>query len=331
MKKMITFTKIGQYRKVIKDVCYVDPEKPVYKFPTLTFEGTVKLHGTNAGISYSKEDGLWVQSRKNIITVEKDNAGFAFFVESNKETFTTWMKEISREGFITTIFGEWCGGNIQKGVALNQLDKMFVIFAVKYTNIEDEEIHSYEKIDLSKPEDNIFNSNMFPKYTVDIDFNIPQLVQASIIDMVEKVEMECPVGKYFDVAGIGEGIVFCNYDENGHRQHIFKAKGEKHSSSHVKTIASVDIEKVNSIASFIEYAVTENRLNQAIEQVFTSNNLEPNIKMMRDFLSWVSKDVISEELDTMTENNLEPKDIGRSLGTKARNWFMTYLDQQVGL
>jgi hypothetical protein len=331
MKTMQKFTKIDQFRKVIRDVCYVNPEEPRTEFPTLTFEGTVKLHGTNAGISYSKEDGLWAQSRKNIITIEKDNSGFAFFVDSNKELFETWMKEISREGFIATIFGEWAGGNIQKGVALNQLEKMFVIFAIKYTCLEDGEIHSYEKTDLSSPDNKIFNSNMFPKYTVDIDFNIPQLAQAKIVDMVQQVEAECPVGKYFDVSGIGEGIVFCHYDENGHRDYIFKCKGSLHSASRVKTIAAVDVEKVKSVEAFIEYAITENRLNQGVEQVFMSTGTEPNIKMMRDFLSWVSKDVIAEEMDTMNENGLEPKDIGRPLGMKARNWFISYLDEQAGL
>jgi hypothetical protein len=172
---------------------------------------------------------------------------------------------------------------------------------------------------------------MFPKYKVEIDFNKPQHAQANIVELVESVELECPVGKYFDVSGIGEGIVFCHYDEHEHRDYIFKAKGQKHSSSNVKTVASVDIEKVKSIEDFIEYAVTENRLNQGIEQIFTSNNLEPNIKNTGDFLSWVSKDVIAEETDTMTNNGLDPKDIGRPLGTKARNWFISYLDKKVGL
>ena len=38
-------------------------------------------------IGYSKQDGLWCQSRERILSVEKDNAGFAFWVESNKEYF----------------------------------------------------------------------------------------------------------------------------------------------------------------------------------------------------------------------------------------------------
>lgn len=329
MKKMITFTKIKQYRNVIKDVCWQDPANPVSTFPTLKFKGTVKLHGTNAGVSYSTEDGLWAQSRKNIITVEKDNAGFAFFVNSKKDYFETLLKKYHKEDFITTIFGEWCGGNIQKGVAINGLEKMFVIFAIKFTDIDDPDKHYYREIEDSSPDNGIFNSTMFPKYEIDIDFNQPKLAQAKLVEMVEGVEKECPVGKYFGNIGIGEGIVFCNYDEGGILQHIFKAKGEKHSASKVRTIAKVDVEKVQSIQKFIEYAVTENRLNQAIEQVFTINSIEPDIKMMRDFLSWVSKDVMAEEMDTMVDNNLEPKDIGRDLGKKARNWFIDYLNNNL--
>ena len=52
--------------------------------PTLTFNGTIKLHGTCASICYN-DYNMWVQSRKQIITPLKDNAGFAFFVESKEE------------------------------------------------------------------------------------------------------------------------------------------------------------------------------------------------------------------------------------------------------
>ena len=41
-----------------------------------------------------------------------------------------------------------------------------------------------------------------------------------------------------------------------------KVKGEKHSSSKVKKLASVDVEKLNSIKDFVDYAVTESRLEQ---------------------------------------------------------------------
>ncbi len=326
MKRFIGFTKIGQYRNIIRDACHV-PEGEVFKeFATLTFTGTIKLHGTNAGISHSTEGGIWYQSRKNIITPTKDNAGFAFAMTNIEGYWITKMKELNKEGYITSIFGEWVGRGIQRGVAVSELDKRFIVFAIKYTNIEDESDHFYIRPDFRNEELDVYNILDFPTYTLDIDFNHPEKAQVKMIELVNEVEAECPFGKHFGVSGVGEGIVWTHYDEDNKRVHIFKTKGEKHSVSKVKTLASVDVEKVKSIDAFVEYTVTENRLNQGIEQVFTISNEEPRIQMMKDFLSWVSRDIITEEQDTLVENGLEPKDIGRALSKKARVWFVEYLD-----
>jgi len=108
MKKMIKFPSIEQFRTIVATIlrqytfdglddngdAIYDNTKPK---PTLTFKGTVKLHGTNAAVSYNTTGGLWAQSRENIITVEKDNAGFAFFVESNKDMFNKLFREIQEQ------------------------------------------------------------------------------------------------------------------------------------------------------------------------------------------------------------------------------------------
>lgn len=329
MKKHIPFTKIGQYRNIISHVCHVPEGEVRASQPTLKFFGTVKLHGTNAGVSYSKEDGLWYQSRKNIITPDKDNAGFAFFAESRKGVFMKFMDYLHKDGYITTIFGEWCGKGIQKGVAIAELDKRFVVFAVKYTGIEDEGDHCYIQPDFMSEDDNIYNIFDFKTYEIDIDFNKPQLAQAEMVKLVDDVEKECPFAKEFGVSGVGEGIVWSYFNEDGHREHIFKTKGEKHSSSKVKTIANVDVEKIASIDKFVEYSVTENRLNQAVEQVFTSAGETPRIQMMGAFLKWLNRDIVTEEIDTLNKNGLEPKDVGKSISQKGRVWFMEYLDKMV--
>ena len=144
--KMISFPEIGQFRQVIKlvhdNTRYSgrdENDNPIYNpaiiLPKFTFTGSVKLHGTNAGVTLTKDGEMYAQSRENIITVEKDNAGFAFFVESNKENFKKLFKTLEIEKLkdvdYVTIFGEWSGGNIQKGVSINGLPKMLVIFAVK--------------------------------------------------------------------------------------------------------------------------------------------------------------------------------------------------------
>lgn len=324
--KHIPFTKIKQFRNIVTDV------RKGTDYPSkLTFEGSVKLHGTNAGVSFSHKEGIWFQSRKNIITPMKDNAGFAFFANSRISFFEMAFEDISKEGYITTIFGEWCGKGIQKGVAISELDKRFVIFAIKYTNEVNPEDHWYEKpkSDLCDSSVGIYNIYNFTTYSIDIDFEYPQLSQNSIRDLVEKVEEECPFAKWFGVSGIGEGIVWCSYDGEGHRTHIFKAKGQKHSSSKVKTVAAVDVDKINSIKEFVEYAVTENRLKQGIEQVFVINSEIPDIKKTGDFLRWVISDVISEEADTMVENGIEPKEFGKYGNKVVRDWFTSYLENNI--
>lgn len=338
-KRHISYPKIGQLRNVISTVCHMatyigkdENGEPIYDGnlprPIIKFTGTVKLHGTNASVAFNNEVGLYYQSRQNIITPQVDNAGFAFFAESNRNVLQKFMTDlicknnINTDKYTITIYGEWCGGNIQKGVAITGLDKMWVIFGVKVSAIDqdtDETSYWVDHSIIRYPENRIFNIEDYPKYEVDIDFNDPSL----------DVENECPVGKAFGVTGIGEGIVFTGtYKDTNLR---FKAKGKEHSASKVKSLAPIDTEKLNSVNEFIEYSVTENRLNQAIEQVFTATGTTPEIKMMGNFLKWITNDIIQEEMDVMTESNLEPNDVKKNISNKARLWFMNYLDKQAGL
>jgi hypothetical protein len=343
MKKMIKFPSIEQFRTVVSNVnrhfnfvgldengeAIYDPTLPK---PTITFKGTVKIHGTNAAVSYNAKE-LWAQSRENIITPEKDNAGFAFFVESNKEAFYELFAQVMDKTIpwpdpyknTITIYGEWAGGNIQKGVGVCNLPKSFFIFGVKITpHTETEEelkanpAYWVDYTYLRAPEHNIYNIDDYPTYSIDIDFNMPQLVQNQLSELTIKVEEECPVAKAFGYSGIGEGIVWtAEFKGNVHR---FKVKGEKHSSSKVKTLAAVDVEKLNSIKEFVDYAVSESRFNQALENIFPNN--EPiDVKKMGDVIRWVVNDVIKEEMDTLVENQLEPKEINKYISSKVREMF----------
>lgn len=339
---MIKFPSIEQFRTVVTNINrhynYVGLDEngdAIYDHtlpkPTLTFKGTVKLHGTNAAVSYNKNGEFWAQSRENIITVEKDNAGFAFFAQSNLGSFMALMNIVHyREKLDTskntvTIYGEWCGGNIQKGVGITNLPKSFFIFGVKVTpHTETEEelkanpAYWVDYSDLKAPDYRIFNIDDYPTYSIDIDFNMPALVQNQLSELTIAVEEECPVAKAFGFSGIGEGIVWST--EVKGITHRFKVKGEKHSSSKVKTLASVDVEKLEGIQKFVEYAITESRFNQALENTFPND--EPiDVKKMGDLIRWVVNDVVKEEMDTMVANNIEPKDVNKYLSTKVREMF----------
>lgn len=350
MKKHISFPSIEQFRTVVTNInrhynftgldangdAMYDTTLPK---PKLTFKGTVKLHGTNAGVCYNKVDGIWAQSRENIITPESDNAGFAFFVETRKDAFMDLFSMIEKRTNVEnktsidttnntiSIYGEWCGGNIQKGVGICNLEKSFFIFGVKITpHVDPNDIEAVKKnpaywidcTDLGNSEVKIYNINDFETYSIEIDFNMPQLVQNKLGELTIAVETECPVAKAFGFSGVGEGIVWtCELNGVVHR---FKVKGEKHSASKVRILAAVDVDKLNSIKEFVDYAVTESRFNQAIEKVFGTKEAM-DVKKMGDFIRWIVTDVIKEETDTMAANGIEPKDVNKYVSSKAREMF----------
>lgn len=348
--KSIKMKKIKQFRDIVSTInrtanfvgldgngeAIYDNTKPK---PTLTFKGTTKLHGTNASVCLHKDE-IYAQKKSGKITIEKDNFGFAFFVESNKDHFKEILKEIAKRANVNTdeniltYYGEWAGNGIQKAVAISNMEKSFFGFGVKITpitNSEDDEQNSYwldSDIfgDLSATDRRIYNLYMFKTFDVEVNFESP-LTLGKAQELFEKltleVEAECPVAKELGHKGIGEGIVWtCEY--NGSYL-MFKTKGDKHSVSKVKKVASIDVEKLKSIEEFVQYASTKNRFEQAIGEIFP--NEEPVINKMGDLIRWVVNDINSEETDTLVENGLEPRDVNKYISKDVRDRFMKYLDE----
>lgn len=319
MKTFIKYPKTPQFRDVVRDVKHLERYegrdeygKPVYnqnRLPKVRFKGTVKAHGTNAGIIYSKTDGLYFQSRNKVITPEKDNVGFATFMSENKGLQHVLDSYKCKES--VHLFGEWCGSSIQKGVALSELkDKIFIVFQVV---VDGEDTHAFS----TDHKHNIYSVDDFKTYSVEIDFESPGLSQNEIIKQTSEVENYCPIGMNFGIEGIGEGIVYeANY--KGVRL-FFKSKGEKHSISKVSKIAQVDIEKLEGVESFVRYACTENRMKQALE------NVELDIKNLGAYLKWIFKDIQEEESDVLEGNGLTFKEVSPGIAKKSKEFFFNKL------
>jgi hypothetical protein len=317
MKK---YESISQFRNVIREVrgisdfVGIDLEgKSIYKksltYPKLKFIGTVKVHGSNAGIVKYK-DRIDFQSRERVLSLHDDNAGFFNTMETLDLEFL--FERFNFEDNIS-IWGEWSGGNIQKGVAINGLKKMFIIFGIKVDGI-------WAQIpkDLFKNEIGIYNIFQFPTVEIEIDFNFPERVQNELIRLTIEVEEKCPVGAFFNVEGVGEGIVFTSELNQDLK---FKSKGEKHSVSKVKILNPVDMEKLESLNEFIEYSVTENRLEQGLSHL-EENNLSFDSKNIGPFISWMVKDVLKEEKDLIDSNQFNESKIKFLIANKARAWFL---------
>jgi len=335
MKKHSAFPKIGQYRQVVKEAqlrsSYTGKDEngdPVYDHtkasPTIKFKGTVKLHGTNAGIGHTQEDGLWAQSRGNIITPEQDNMGFARYVQDNQQAFDELIEHVRynnrdlKPNDAVYVFGEWAGKGVQKSVAISQIEKSFFIFDVKIVPEDGTEPYHLPSIYLQNHDHRIYNIEDFLCYEIEIDFDRPDLVQNELGEITMAVEKLCPVAKHFGHEGLGEGVVWVA-QVNGH-DYRFKVKGEKHSVSKNKTLAPVDTEKMNSIYEFVDYAVTENRYEQGMGIVFPDRSLI-DIKKMGDIIRWVVTDVMAEENDTLEANGLTSKDVNKHVSKKVREMF----------
>jgi RNA ligase len=311
---------------IIKDNAIYSHISP---YPTLKFRGTVKCHGTNSAIVKYKNEIDFIhndntlnyhyefQSRERTLAIDCDNN--CFMISILKKDYQKLFEGIEFNNSCA-IYGEWCGEGIQSGVAISKLPKMFIIFAVRIDDVyQDMENFKYLKND----EQNIYNILQFETFSIEIDFNNPELIQNKLIELTTAVEKECLIGKYFGISGVGEGIVWeC---VNGNERYIFKVKGEKHQNSKVKTLTTVNTEEIQNIKAFVDYAVTENRLLQGIDKM-KEFGFPLDTKTTGDYLRWVYNDVIKEENDTIIANGIDCKKIGGAISTKARIFWLNYLN-----
>jgi len=354
--KMIKYPSTEQFRSVIKQVTeqaqfvsYNEETKEVLwnkdaELPTLMFHGTTKIHGTQGAVVADSYGNVHYQSRKNIVTPEKDNAGFAFFCSQRQEVFDEYFQKIRlefddlTEDASITIYGEFFGGNIQKGVMVNGMSKSFAIFGVKISPNDEEKpafwvSHKYLE---SVPESNVYNIEDFQTWDIEIDFNDKvKLAEAQneMIKLTTLVGDECPVGKVLNPDSeikTGEGIVWVHH-ENGERL-IFKTKDERHSKSKVKVPKVVDVEMEKTKKEFVEkYACTESRLNQMwteiVHSVHNGNEDLMEMKDMGQYLRLVHQDVIKENSEEMSQMGLEPKSVNGIISQVAREFFMSKLQE----
>lgn len=376
-----SFPSIEQFRHCVKESKrYLDKQENLSKDKqnshVILFEGTVKLHGTNAGLVIKNgENEYKPQSRERLVTIDRDNNGFAAYSLNPKvkEFITPKLLKLFEEeksknpnlkDFLSIgLFGEWAGENIQKGVGICNLKKFFAPFGIcLFNKIYNETSKTFDTIRHWLPTETLKQFydeelRIFPivsipncSFEIAIDFSKETEIALKANELSEitfKVEEQCPFAKHFGFEGIGEGIVWKNkqaipyIDNNGNEKNIpihqivFKVKGEKHSSSKVKTpkqYSPFEVERMKKAEDFVEYALTESRLNQAFEYlksnvVITEKDSDISSKQTGDFICWILKDIQKEEIDTITENGLEMKSLNSLLSKNARNWFLKKLDE----
>lgn len=331
----ILFPKISQFTNTIHNV--KQKFKNDLELPIIEYIGRVKLHGTNSSIVLLANGSFYCQSRNRIITPTDDNAGFAQYVNQHIKTFTTIIAGNFTQPYDElTIYGEWCGGNIQSGVAIAALPRMFIVFAIRLKT-GNEILWMYDSIDkMLDSTINLYHTGLFRTYNITIDFNQPHLVQKQLIEYTEEVEKECPAGKYFGVSGLGEGLVFhCNRSITDPELWSFKSKGEKHSQSKVKTIGVVDIKKIEQMEELVNYLLyhnqLENRPAQAIRVLKESGREMVSMQDIKPYIDWIAADIIGEHTLEIDESGLKMNDVISTCIQKAKQDYKVYLNKLAGL
>lgn len=323
----IKFPSTGQFRNAAKFLQHNTENGAM-----VSVVGTVKIHGTNGSMVMTEDKHIFFQSKSRVLDTHNDNSGFCNYMleqpvgELFEQFISIYIQQYGKAPeYPIEIAGEWAGKGIQKGVAVSEVDKFFTIFGFRVGMQEDNGgkligwLPNHKFRDVHLHDSRIFNAFDFTVYEMEINTSMPQLATERLQELTMEVEKECPVGKYFGIEGVGEGIVWTPVDEAlaDNPGSWFKVKGQKHSVSKVKTLASVDPEKLRSIQEFVDYAVTENRLEQALQEVGL------DIKLTGKFIGWVNKDIHKEESDTLEANGLTMKDIGNLLSQKAREFYMS--------
>lgn len=362
MKRMIKFGSIGRLENTIRDIQHQarlagfdETEKPIYNMaalPIITAVATEKIHGTNAAVCYSNPDGFWVQSKNNIITLDKDNHSCAKEALEREQAWISLIKvlaldyEIDLNENIITLYFEWAGGVIQTKSALTGMGKQAILFKhFKVSPIEPvigkdgKEVAAFwletsvlpnnqPKIWIDNPSANIYNIHNFSTWEIEIDFNQPGIANNKLIELVEDIEKNSPVGQKFGKSeNIGEGIVVTFLYMSV--LHKFKVKGDKHSNSKVKTLSPVDNEKEQAKINVASKVTPAWRLEQMYKETFGEQR--GDIKRTGEFLKAVNKDIIKEELITFEESGFDKKEIFPHIQKISRRWFMEQLNREVGI
>lgn len=301
---MLKFPKIYNLRNMMR-----------HQRPTgvVSFTGTVKLHGTNAGIRVDPDGTVTAQSRNRVLSIQDDNAGFAAWLHGHADEY----RELARWCYGTrnavTFFGEWIGPGIQKGVAVcSAPDREFVGFAIA----------------LEHPDGVVWRAwygegTAAVLSTHEVDFGDADSIDAfeqraqAAADEVGRV---CPhANRQHGILGPGEGVVWCNYDTGL----LFKTKARGFEESTRLPRIREDRGDVDHAAAtrFVSDTVTAHRLHQGLEHL-RDQGLAPVPENTRQFIRWVSDDIGGEHVEELLHAGLVWRDVSKLISREAARWYL---------
>ncbi|KAL8807388.1 MAG: hypothetical protein Q9182_000727 [Xanthomendoza sp. 2 TL-2023] len=327
------YPKIGKF----SDFIY-RRQKEAPKTRIVPLVGTVKLHGAHVDWVISRDNTIRIQSRNTLeLSLKSDNYGFAAFSEPIFHVIIRLKDDMVRRytelnpnvpvdlDHPVIISGEWCGQGVQKGMAISQLSRHFVIISIR---INDAWVPETEYHNIDYEAEGIYHIRKAGCHQVDLDLDDVNSTEAAIQALVAKVEETCPYGLTRGVTGRGEGIVWKARDHIENPEMWFKYRGDstalchewvggKKKQSHT---AAVTKENREHEYEFAVTVVTERRLEQGLE-FLAETGVQMDKAALGTFLAWVRNDVISEEQREIEEQNLSQPRLKPAITSIAKTWY----------
>ena len=326
----ISMGKVPRIKDVLRDLSRLNNVPS-----TLTVVGTEKWHGTNAAVCYSREDGIWFQSRNRVITVDEDNAGCAKEMHKRLPYFKSIINSLIEEYLPSntkstiSLYMEYAGGNIQQKSCVSGLSKRFAIFSYfKVTPSEGEAKWlptTFKCAPVSANDVDIYNVRDFKSVQLQLPVASPNEAIERMEEFALDVEKASNVGKHFGKPdNVGEGYVWTA--EHWGEAYFWKTKGEVHNSGLKKVPKLVDTDALLKVSTFLEHqGCTPGRLNQMYMRIVngTHNGDEQLVSLsdLGNFIKSVSLDIKEEEVNSLIEYNLTFKQISKYIGKLAVPYF----------
>jgi RNA ligase len=261
----------------------------------LEFHGTVKIHGTNITIVYTSPETWTIHSRHRQLFPSNDlYSCYATLSQAPLHELAAQVSAIHPWKQLL-LAGEWAGKGIQKHVGVCHLPHLYTIFNLKIDgNWHD--IRTFQSVSL--PANRIFNICDFRTYTLTVRMTSLEDVRRAdnqMVACVEEIDVKCPVAEKFDILGKGEGIVFTAFPCNPSPQlRNFKIKGPSFQMVNSSKISHLPTETAAKISAFVEYAVSDARLDQGMEYL-AEMGIPVEGRSTGKYISWVVRDVLKEE------------------------------------
>lgn len=314
-------------------------ERELPYFPALpdvlTFDGTVKLHGTNLGVVQENPGApILVQSRNRFITPDADNAGAAAFVRDREAAFKLIFDNVRAalprvsvrfavngdEVSVSilqdvVLFGELAGKGVQKGVGITQQDRFVSIFDVVVAGKRRADLLETGIVPPGLEASRIWNVHRFGRYLVRVPKD--NLDETEADALAAEVGRDCPAARLMGTPGAGEGIVWRCFDAPQASRLWFKSKAPQFTLAEkqpVRASCPEDQARRDKAEDFAATFATPARMLQGVDEAGRKMGL---------FVKWVVEDVMREE-----GHDLSPRtsvSYRKAVATAAATWFQKSL------